>query len=74
MVVCHLTKEEVSDCTCGPHQECPEHLLNCLLSFDWKDENLSERDQEILDDLFPFTRRERLWFWIQDNILDRFRG
>ena len=51
-MICHLTKREVPECECGPHQECPEHLLNCILGpFEWEEENLSERDKEILEAL-----------------------
>jgi hypothetical protein len=29
--VCPVTKNVVLSCPCGPHVECPEHLLNCVL-------------------------------------------
>jgi hypothetical protein len=32
-VWCVVAKEWVLVCPCGPHEECPEHLLNCLVPF-----------------------------------------
>jgi hypothetical protein len=31
---CPLTGREVLPCDCGPHLECPEHFLNCVLGGD----------------------------------------
>jgi hypothetical protein len=29
-VICETTGQLVLACHCGPHEACPEHLLNCL--------------------------------------------
>jgi len=29
--ICPVTGKPVLPCPCGPHLQCPEHLLNCLL-------------------------------------------
>jgi hypothetical protein len=34
-VWCDAAGTEVPACGCGPHEECPEHLLNCLMILEW---------------------------------------
>jgi hypothetical protein len=31
-VWCDVAGGEVPACECGPHEDCPEHLLNCVLA------------------------------------------
>lgn len=37
--ICPVTGKEVPSCSCGPHLECPEHLLNCLMDPDLPDDH-----------------------------------
>lgn len=43
MEVCPVTGKEVLPCPCGPHLECPEHLLNCLMDAE------PEEDEDALE-------------------------
>jgi hypothetical protein len=33
-VICETTGQLVLACHCGPHEACPEHLLNCLMNIE----------------------------------------
>jgi hypothetical protein len=33
-VICEATGQLVLTCHCGPHEACPEHLLNCLMNIE----------------------------------------
>jgi hypothetical protein len=33
-VWCETAGDVVLVCECGPHEQCPEHLLNCILGGD----------------------------------------
>ena len=35
-VYCEEVQAWVLSCGCGPHEDCPEHLLNCVYG-DWAD-------------------------------------
>jgi hypothetical protein len=39
-VWCETAGDMVLVCECGPHEQCPEHLLNCILGGD-----LSEKSE-----------------------------
>lgn len=40
--ICPVTGKEVLTCPCGPHVECPEHFLNCLLGEDYDEDDGEE--------------------------------
>jgi hypothetical protein len=40
--ICPVTGKEVLPCECGPHLECPEHLLNCMMGDDPDDDAESD--------------------------------
>jgi hypothetical protein len=35
---CDLTGLPVLPCSCGPHLQCPEHLLNCVSNIEESEE------------------------------------
>lgn len=49
--VCPVTKKEVPACSCGPHLECPEHLLNCVIMGDYDYDALTPELQDHVDQL-----------------------
>ena len=37
-IQCELTGLPVPPCWCGPHLQCPEHLLNCVSNIEESEE------------------------------------
>jgi hypothetical protein len=36
LLICEVAHQQVLSCWCGPHLDCPEHYMNCVVTDeDW---------------------------------------